>query len=173
MEVPVVAELAWALTRAGHPTLRLDYPGVGASGGRFDLEAALEASARGLEHLEACLGDEGGSLAGLAGVGLGAALATRLATARPDTDRVLVQPDRAALLEGPPASALAGSVVVIAAGEDTDEDRSAWRSWVAEARSGRLMVVPNADRAWRRHLVVVGQAAAELFSPPGMVDLEP
>ena len=28
---PVVAELAWALTRAGHPTTRFDYRGVGAS----------------------------------------------------------------------------------------------------------------------------------------------
>jgi predicted alpha/beta-hydrolase family hydrolase len=30
---PVVAELAWALTRAGHPTMRFDYRGVGAPGG--------------------------------------------------------------------------------------------------------------------------------------------
>src|SRR5438309_1094877 len=30
---PVIAELAWALTRAGHPTLRFDYRGVGASRG--------------------------------------------------------------------------------------------------------------------------------------------
>src|ERR1700682_2555704 len=34
MLAPVVAELAWALTRAGHPTLRFDYRGVGASRGR-------------------------------------------------------------------------------------------------------------------------------------------
>ncbi|HET9754849.1 MAG TPA: hypothetical protein VFP52_17885, partial [Myxococcales bacterium] len=34
MTSPVIAELAWALTRAGHPTLRFDYRGVGASRGR-------------------------------------------------------------------------------------------------------------------------------------------
>ncbi|HEX9602795.1 MAG TPA: alpha/beta hydrolase, partial [Myxococcales bacterium] len=34
MTVPTVAELAWALTRAGFPTLRFDYRGVGASQGR-------------------------------------------------------------------------------------------------------------------------------------------
>src|SRR5256885_3240955 len=34
MTVPAIAELAWALTRAGFPTLRFDYRGVGASQGR-------------------------------------------------------------------------------------------------------------------------------------------
>src|SRR5256885_10509540 len=34
MTVPSIAELAWALTRAGFPTLRFDYRGVGASQGR-------------------------------------------------------------------------------------------------------------------------------------------
>ncbi len=36
MDSPVVAELAWALTRAGHPTLRLNYRGVGASQGAWE-----------------------------------------------------------------------------------------------------------------------------------------
>src|SRR5437868_13416466 len=34
MSAPVVAELAWQLTQAGHPTLRFDYRGVGASQGK-------------------------------------------------------------------------------------------------------------------------------------------
>ena len=33
MTSQVIAELAWALTRAGHPTMRFDYRGVGASRG--------------------------------------------------------------------------------------------------------------------------------------------
>jgi len=50
MDAPLVAEAAWALTRAGHATLRLNYRGVGASTGEpggpeddaADLEAAVE-----------------------------------------------------------------------------------------------------------------------------------
>jgi alpha/beta superfamily hydrolase len=34
MTVPVVNELAWTLTRAGFPTLRFDYRGVGGSQGK-------------------------------------------------------------------------------------------------------------------------------------------
>src|SRR5947209_9244566 len=33
MTAPVIAELAWAITRAGHPSLRFDYRGVGGSQG--------------------------------------------------------------------------------------------------------------------------------------------
>src|SRR5207253_7708684 len=39
MIAPVIAELAWALTRAGHPTLRFDYRGIGASRGESRHEA--------------------------------------------------------------------------------------------------------------------------------------
>src|SRR5690349_5773686 len=37
---PVIAQLAWAITRGGHPTMRFDYRGVGASRGRSRHEAA-------------------------------------------------------------------------------------------------------------------------------------
>src|SRR3954467_9300804 len=42
MTVPVVAELAWAITRAGHPTLRFDYSGVGASQGTIRHQPGAE-----------------------------------------------------------------------------------------------------------------------------------
>jgi alpha/beta superfamily hydrolase len=44
MTAPVVAELAWALTRAGHPTLRFDYRGVGGSQGKSRHRAGGDAS---------------------------------------------------------------------------------------------------------------------------------
>ncbi|MBS2024708.1 MAG: alpha/beta fold hydrolase, partial [Deltaproteobacteria bacterium] len=41
MTVPAINELAWALTRAGHATLRFDYRGVGASQGKSTHVASL------------------------------------------------------------------------------------------------------------------------------------
>jgi alpha/beta superfamily hydrolase len=53
MTAPVLNELAWALARAGHPTLRFDYRGVGASQGRSSLlSLAALGLAEGGAHLE-------------------------------------------------------------------------------------------------------------------------
>ena len=53
MTVPAVAELAWALTRAGFPTLRFDYRGVGASQGRSRHAARQLCPRRGLRPVAA------------------------------------------------------------------------------------------------------------------------
>ena len=60
MTVPAINELAWALTRAGHPTLRFDYRGVGASQGTSQHRGALlEEWGGGLPRIEpAALADE-------------------------------------------------------------------------------------------------------------------
>ncbi|HYZ88790.1 MAG TPA: alpha/beta fold hydrolase, partial [Myxococcales bacterium] len=72
MAVPAIAELAWALTRAGFPTLRFDYRGVGASRGRSrhpagaarianvedelqDLRAAVEQLVQSTRAQDACV----------------------------------------------------------------------------------------------------------------------
>ncbi len=54
MEIPLIAELAWAVTRAGHATLRFDFRGVGASRGEFSEAGAAEDLARAAIHLQAC-----------------------------------------------------------------------------------------------------------------------
>jgi alpha/beta superfamily hydrolase len=60
MTVPAINELAWALTRAGHPTLRFDYRGVGASQGQSRHKGALlEEWSGGLPRIEpGALADE-------------------------------------------------------------------------------------------------------------------
>jgi alpha/beta superfamily hydrolase len=45
MTAPVLNELAWALARARHPTLRFDYRGVGASQGRSSFPATADLAA--------------------------------------------------------------------------------------------------------------------------------
>jgi uncharacterized protein len=69
MDHIVGAELAWAATQSGHPTLRFNYRGVGASQGPVssgealveDALAALEAAAENVDGAPALLATIGGS----------------------------------------------------------------------------------------------------------------
>lgn len=170
METPLIAEIAWAVTRTGHPTLRLNYPGVGASSGNFDLASARRSARRGLEHLQACMSDVGRyPELGFVGHGMGAVLGAELAVEVGDCPVFMVQPDVKMLGELSRAG-LRGETVVVAAEEDSAEDKRCWRSWVNGGANGRLMVVPEADPVWRRRIDLVGRAASELFSPPGLID---
>src|SRR5262245_41829259 len=52
MEVAMIAELAYQVTRRGHPTLRINYRGVGASGGKFEgIDGAHADAIRAVDHL--------------------------------------------------------------------------------------------------------------------------
>jgi alpha/beta superfamily hydrolase len=70
MDHIVGAELAWAATQAGHPTLRFNYRGVGASQGKVssgpalveDAIAALEAAWENAEETPVALATIGGSV---------------------------------------------------------------------------------------------------------------
>src|SRR5437016_4475922 len=101
MHAEVVAELAWALSQAGHSTLRFDYRGVGASQGqsprlagepralRFD-ELAGEAADL-LAAAEQLIATSGGPVCAV-GYSFGAAVALACA-ADPRIDRlVLIAP---------------------------------------------------------------------------------
>jgi uncharacterized protein len=162
MEGPIIAELAWALTRAGHPTLRFNYGGVGASavttrGRREDAELALA-------HLSDCAP---GAELGLCGVGLGAALAAELGAERAFDALFLIMPD----VEQLPARVEATASVVVALPQLGEAgQRAQARAWgEAAARDFRLVSIPRADLGFIRGLVELGQAAAETFSPPGML----
>ncbi|MGC3999632.1 MAG: alpha/beta hydrolase [Anaeromyxobacter sp.] len=119
MDEAAVAELAWAAARAGHPSLRFQLRGVGASTGSPAPERALEDAEAAHEHLAQTAG---GRIA-LAAVGGGWRLAFALSRAHPEIDRVVllapdVIPDQApatalALLPergGPPADAVAAAL---------------------------------------------------------------
>jgi alpha/beta superfamily hydrolase len=112
METTLIAELAWAVTRAGHPTLRFNYRGVGASPGRFTEEHAYEDLLKAAHHLRACIADGEEALPPLAllGIGLGANLAVRLAQAADFTASplILLGPDAPAQTQG-----VRGEVVVL------------------------------------------------------------
>jgi alpha/beta superfamily hydrolase len=77
MEHPLLAELAWAAARGGHPSLRFNFRGVGASQGDSAGERTL------LEDAEAALQSlcesAGASRVGVVTLGSSAALAGRLA----------------------------------------------------------------------------------------------
>jgi len=80
MDAPAVAELAWASARAGHPSLRFQHRGVGASHGAPDPACAVEDAEAALRHLAA----GGPGLVAVAGVGSGCSTALGLlARARP------------------------------------------------------------------------------------------
>lgn len=168
MESPVIAELAWALTRAGHPTLRFNYPGVGASAGDFARADLTDALARAVEHLGACA--PGQSLAGI-GVGLGGLLLLERFWGSDVGPIVWVMPDPAP--PRPDLSEHPGEVWVVTAEGEDPEARSTLEAWVARAPRGGLRRVPGADPWYRRNLVTLGRVVVELFHPPGEVALEP
>lgn len=159
MESALIAELAWAVTRRGHATLRFNYRGVGASAGRFLEEHALPNARAAAAHLRETCGAE--TLA-VAGFGFGAKIARALA----DEDEaietlVAVSPEPAVLNEF-----RRELLVVIAESEDpaVKEDLKARARALPNAR---VAVIPAADRAFVRGLVELGRVVADALSPPG------
>lgn len=170
MEVTVVAELAWAITRGGHATLRFNYRGVGASAGRYeattasaDLDAAEAHLREGRSEPEAPIG--------LCGVGLGADLVL---------DRIQDDPERyaAGLAVAPrrlPASLpVGGPPWLVVFGQFDDSEVARDLAGRDDLGAGRLIRIPRADPAFRRGLVELGRIAVEAFLPSAvLVEFQP
>ena len=171
MEGPVVAELAWALTRAGHATLRFGYPGVGASGGRFDLAGAAEARDRAAEHLARSVDPLRPVAVHAVGLGFGGGLLLEGARGRPDVyaSVVWVRPDPDEPL--PELEGFDGSLAVVLPGRADPGWRRAVQAWADRAPRAAVRSVPGADPAFLQGLVTLGQVVVELLDPPGLVDL--
>jgi uncharacterized protein len=162
MTAPAVAELAWALTRAGFPTLRFDYRGVGASQGRSrhpagegrigdvsdevgDLGAALEQLVQSTRAEAACA----------VGYSFGAAVVVRAAQA-PIVERVVLIAPPTTLWDFSEVRGLRKPLLVVCAHHDPLCDRS--RLELPEG--AQLTVIAHADHAFVRGLPELGRTVA-------------
>lgn len=162
MELAVIAELAWALTRAGHATLRFNYPGVGASPGTFTSESRLEATHRALEHLEACTPNA--ALAG-AGIGLGGKLLMQALRGRPGAALVWVRPEAETLsaLAELDTSGFDGGVWLVVGAQAASETVHALQTWAQTRQQVHVRAVPEADPLFTEGLVGLGRTVQEIF----------
>jgi len=177
MESAVLAELAWALTRRGHATLRFNWRGVGASTGESVVPALLDHAAA--EPLDAALLDEpyedlcaaidqqlqtsGQRNVAVVGYSFGAAVAARAALEHDAVDRlVLVAPPVDRLPFDFSAITAVGVPVFIACGE---HDRIAPPDLVAERAAGAASVhrIAGAAHEFARGLGPLGSFVASAF----------
>lgn len=161
MDHVVGAELAFAVSHAGFPTLRFNYRGVGGSQGRRAArpEELLEDA---LAALELARDNAGGAVPAVVSIGASDSVALRLASLAPllalgFVNPSLVSPDE--LVGLPPALAVA----VIIGEHDERQDRAAWASALAPS-GGQLEVVPGAGRTYQRNLPMVGKAMVALLA---------
>ena len=154
MDHAVCAELAWAATRGGHPTLRFNFRGVGASpgppGGRASQVEDMEAALRVLEE------NAGTVAAAVASVGGSAATLLEFVQTHPGlAGLALVSPSG---IEVEELSRVRHPLLVVA-GEREHVRRAALAASVAEA-AGTLVVVADTDASFKRNLPEVGRSVA-------------
>lgn len=165
MDHVVGAELAWAVSHAGHPTLRFNYRGVGGSQGEpsrspadwlDDARAALELARENAE----------GAHAVVAAIGASDAVALKLAEREPLAGLVLINPSLARPEDFEGRDALPWPLAVVVAEHDATQARSRWSDVLARHEAD-FTVVPGATRAFLRNLPLVGKAAVALVLKAG------
>ena len=156
MDHPVCNELAYALQRAECATLRFNWRGVGGSGGApsgelADGDADYSAAVRFVEDsLEAPL------IA--AGYSYGAAMALRAAARHTRIRRLLLVAPPEQMLASDVLEAFGGSVLIVAAENDSFASRAALEDAVASLARGSLHVVPDADHFFQTGLAEIPKA---------------
>jgi hypothetical protein len=155
MDSPVVAEVAHACSRAGLATLRFNWRGVGASGGRQSGEARhadLDYAAA-LEHLAATVA---GPLTAC-GYSFGAAAALRAATGFPRVREAILVAPPPALLGAAALGALRRALVIAGEG-DAVAPPEELGSLISGAPGAHLEVLPEADHFFTLGLAGIGRA---------------
>jgi alpha/beta superfamily hydrolase len=165
MDHVVGAELAFAVSHAGHPTVRFNYRGVGGSQGQpsrspndwlADARAALQLA---MDNTE-------GSLVVVATIGASDAVALRLAELHPLAGLILINPSLAQPSDFEVRASLPWPLAVVLAELDERQDRARWAAALAR-HEAPLTVVPGATRTYQRNLPMVGKAAASLVGLAG------
>lgn len=165
MDTVVGAELAYAVSHAGHPTLRFNFRGVGASQGapskRPDdfLEDARAAAVLAADNAE-------GAAPVLAAIGASDAVALRLAEEHAIAGLILISPS---LVRPEELESLADApwpLDVVLPEHDERNDRGQWAA-LLQRLTGTLTVVPGASRSFQRNLPLVGKAAVALVARAG------
>jgi uncharacterized protein len=150
MDHVIAAEIAWAAASAGHPTLRFNFRGVGASQGvRGDRpEIDVECARRLLEE------NTGTPSWVCLALGGSATLALALAENHPATAGLcLVSPTR---IRPSDLERVEVPLLVVVGAKDSRLPKVAWTAAVAEL-GGALEVVEEADHAFTRNLPEVGR----------------
>ncbi len=165
MDHVVGAELAFAVSRLGFPTLRFNYRGVGASQGApsrsvddwlADARAALELS----------VDNAGGAPSVIATIGASDAVGLRLAELEVVAGLVMINPSIVRGDDFANRDALAWELGVVVAEHDAQADRLAWSN-ALQRLGAEFTVVPGATRAYQRNLPMVGKAVASLVERVG------
>lgn len=162
MDHVVGAELAFAAAGAGHPCLRFNYRGVGASQGlRGEGESLIEDA---LAALEVAVDNAGGGPVVLASINGSDAVA--LEVRRRATERVkgllLVSPSSTAPADWP------DDVWVIVGGDDKGLSPGA-----LGGSGRRVEVIAGADRSFQRGLPLVGKAGVACLTEAGRKEVLP
>jgi len=172
MDSPVVAELAWAVTRGGHASQRFNYQGVGASGGHIAAPLPdFTGTPHGLEVLDAEVEDARAAFRSLtestthgrvavAGYSFGAAVALRLAREEPSITHLLLIAPPTVLFRFDALAEVERPVFLATAQKDPWCDRIALTAIVKGRSDVKHEVVAGADHTFTRGLTELGKVAA-------------
>lgn len=162
MIAPVIAELAWALTRAGHATMRFNYRGVGSSRGTSRHEAGSMAIGDVSDEvadvylvLDQLLATTRHAAACAVGYSFGAKVALEAAgDPRISHLALIAPPNRLADFAG--LARVTKPLLLVCAHHDSYCDRSA----LALPEQAKVEVIPHADHFFGRGLTEMGKAVA-------------
>lgn len=169
MDSAVLGEIVWCLGRRGHPTLRFNWRGVGASRGTTRVPwppevASLDDEA---QDLEAAIEQHaGGAPCAVVGISFGAAVVARVAARHPLVERAILVAPPVTLLpfDFVTLAASGAHVAVFAGSEDTTAPPAA-----IQDRAGALFtvqVIAGAAHGFSRGLGELGRRVAETLPLP-------